>query len=173
MIALRVSEDADIAAITAIYAHHVRHGTGSFETEPPDEAEMAARRRGILEKSLPYLVATENNTVVGYAYAGPYRPRHAYRFAVEDSIYVHPAYTGRGIGALLLPALIEACAARGMRQLIACIGDSGNAASIRLHRRFGFTESGVVRDCGFKFGRWLDVVFMQLALGAGASSDPE
>lgn len=173
MIALRASEDADIAAITAIYAHHVRHGTGSFETEPPDAAEMAARRRGILDKSLPYLVATENAKVVGYAYAGPYRPRHAYRFAVEDSIYVHPDYTGRGIGALLLPALIDACTAKGLRQLIACIGDSGNAASIRLHRRFGFTESGVVRDCGYKFGRWLDVVFLQRALGDGAASAPE
>ena len=173
VIAVRMSLETDTTAIAVIYAHHVLHGTGSFETEPVTELEMGKRRQDILAKDMPYFVATVENKVVGYAYAGPYRPRHAYRFTVEDSIYVHPDYMGQGVGAALLPELITACETRGMRQMIAAIGDSKNEGSLQLHRRFGFAEAGRVKDVGFKFGRWLDVVFMQRNLGAGAASAPE
>jgi L-amino acid N-acyltransferase YncA len=154
----------DAVQIAAIYAHHVVHGTGTFEIEPPDANEINRRRSEIAQHGLPYLVAARDDRVVGYAYAAPYRTRPAYRHTVEDSVYVDPAETGRGIGKLLLPALIEACEGAGRRQMIAVIGDSGNIASIRLHERFGFRHVGVLRSVGFKFDRWLDTVLMQLEL---------
>jgi L-amino acid N-acyltransferase YncA len=169
---VRASRDEDVARITAIYAHHVRHGTASFELEPPDAAEMARRRAGVLELGLPYLVAERERRVVGYAYAGAYRPRPAYRFTVEDSIYVDHALTGAGIGRALLPVLIEQCTTAGRRQMIAVIGDSAQTASIRLHAAFGFRMVGTVENVGFKFGRWLDSVLMQRPLGEGAETLP-
>jgi L-amino acid N-acyltransferase YncA len=162
---IRPSTPADIPAIAAIYGHHVRHGTGSFEIDPPEEKEMARRWQDIADRSLPWLVAEQDGVVTGYAYAGPYRPRPAYRFTVEDSVYVHPEHAGKGTGALLLPALIEACRAKGLRQMIAVIGDSGNTASLKLHERFGFRHVGTLQNVGFKFDRWLDTVFMQRELG--------
>lgn len=161
---LRAAREAEVAAIASIYAHHVKTGTASFETEAPDEAEMLRRFRDIASKNLPYLVAEQDGIVVGYAYAGTYRPRLAYRFTVENSIYIHADYAGHGIGSLLMPALIEECRARGLRQMIAVIGDSSNRASIALHEKFGFRHVGILKDVGFKFERWLDTVFMQLEL---------
>ena len=143
-------------AIQAIYARHVLEGLATFEELPPDLAEMAARRADILARGLPYLVAEEAGRVLGYAYAAPYRARSAYRFTIENSIYLDPAATGRGVGGLLLAALIEACRAWGGRQVLAVIGDSGNAASIALHARAGFRHVGTFHAVGFKFGRWVD-----------------
>ena len=163
-IQVRVSSDTDVAAITEIYAHHVRHGTGSFEIEPPDAEEIARRRLDIEARGLPYIVAESDNVVVGYAYAGPYRPRVAYRFTVENSVYVHPGHLGRGVGRALLSTLIDACQKCGCRQMVAVIGDSNNIASIRLHENFGFRHVGVLQAVGFKFGRWLDTVLMQRSL---------
>lgn len=164
---LRPSRDADVHAITEIYAHHVRHGLATFEIDPPDAEEMAQRRLEVLERGLPFLVAEIEGTVMGYAYARPYRSREAYRFTVEDSIYIHPDHMRKGIGRLLLPALIAGCEEAGCRQMVAIIGDSGNAASIGLHEACGFTHAGMLRSVGLKFGRWVDTVFMQRALGAG------
>src|SRR5215831_7816836 len=161
---IRASKDSDIAAITEIYAHHVQHGTGSFEIEPPDAEEMARRRLDVITRGLPYLVAEIDNVVVGYAYATRYRMRIAYRFTLEDSVYISPAHVGRGIGAALLSQLIPACREWGCRQLIAVIGDSENIASIRVHEKLGFQHSGVLRNVGFKFDRWIDTVLMQLSL---------
>jgi phosphinothricin acetyltransferase len=169
---IRPATDADIAAITAIYAYHVRHGTSSFEIDAPDAEEIARRRSGVERRNLPYFVAEFEGAVAGYAYAGAYRPRAAYRFTVENSVYVHPAHLRRGLGRLLLRALIDACEQRGCRQMIAVIGDSANAASIRLYESFGFRHAGVLQAIGFKFGRWLDTVLMQLPLGNGAATDP-
>ena len=163
-ITMRAGEARDIPAIAAIYGYHVLHGTASFEIEAPGEAEMERRWRDIVSKDLPYLVAEEDGKVVGYAYASMYRPRLAYRFTVEDSVYIRPDRMGNGIGSLLMPALIGACERRGYRQMIAVIGDSANEGSVRLRRRFGFRDVGVLRDVGFKFDRWLDTVFMQRAL---------
>ena len=163
-IIVRAAEARDIPTIAAIYAHHVLNGTASFEIEPPGESEMERRWRDVIAKDLPYLAAESDGEVVGYAYAGLYRPRLAYRFTVEDSVYIRPDRARGGIGSLLLPALIAACERRGCRQMIAVIGDSANEGSIRLHRRFGFRDAGVLRDVGFKFERWLDTVFMQRAL---------
>ena len=170
--ALRAGTPADIPVITRIYEHAVRFGTASFETDPPDEAEMARRQRELIDGGFPYLVAEADGQVLGYAYAGPYRPRPAYRFSVEDSIYVAPQAQGRGIGRMLLARLIAESEARGYRQMIAVIGDSANAASIELHRALGFTMIGTFADCGFKFGRWLDSVFMQRSLGSGSRDLP-
>ncbi len=173
-ISVRDSGDADLPAIAAIYAHHVVHGFGSFEEVPPDVDELAKRRREILAKGLPYLVASETaGGVLGYAYASPYRTRSAYRFTVEDSIYVAPDAARRGIGRMLLEALIERCTQLGYRQMIAVIGDSGNHASIGVHRALGFVRTALLPTIGFKRGRWVDCVMMQRALGAGSASLPE
>ncbi|MBK1686926.1 GNAT family N-acetyltransferase [Rubrivivax gelatinosus] len=172
-IVIRPSTDADVGAITAIYAHHVQHGTGTFETEAPAEAEMARRRADVTAKGLPWLVAEEGGRVVGYAYANHFRPRPAYRFCVEDSIYVHHEAAGRGLGRLLLAELIARCEAVGARQMLAIIGDSENVGSIGLHQALGFEPAGILRAAGWKHGRWLDVPLMQRALGPGEESAPE
>ena len=167
---IRSATSNDIDAIAAIYRHHVLTGTASFEEVPPSEAEMAARFVAIQERGLPYIClegAMEpggSARLLGYAYAGPYRPRSAYRFTVEDSIYLAPEAAGRGYGKLLLSKLIEECRARELREIVAVIGDSANHASIGLHRRLGFRDVGILRQVGLKFGRWLDTVLMQLTL---------
>ncbi len=159
-------------AITAIYGHHVRHGFASFETEPPVLEDMLLRRTDVTGKGLPYLVAERDGVILGYAYAGTYRPRAAYRDTVENSIYLRPDTLGQGIGRLLLPALVAECEARDLRQMIAVIGDSGNTASIRLHEACGFRMVGVLEAVGYKLGRWLDSVLMQRRLGQGPSAPP-
>jgi phosphinothricin acetyltransferase len=161
---IRAAIASDMDAIANIYAQHVNHGTGTFETDAPDSREIGRRWSEVIARGLPWLVADDDGDVVGYAYAGPYRPRVAYRHTVEDSIYVRADRLGGGVGRLLMPALISAAKACGMHQMIAVIGDSGNQASIHLHRRFGFQNAGVLKDVGFKFGRWLDTVFMQRSL---------
>jgi len=172
MSTIRSSRDADVPAIAAIYAHHVLHGTGTFETVPPNESDMAARRADVLAKGLPWLVAEDGGRVLGFAYCQWFKPRPAYRFSAEDSIYVHPEATGRGLGRDLLAALTGQAEARGIRKLIAVIGDSANAASIGVHRAQGFTPAGVIRACGWKFDRWLDIVLMERTVGAGDASPP-
>ena len=170
---VRDSRDADLFAIAAIYGHHVIHGFGSFEEVPPDVEELAKRRRDILLKGLPYLVATEgSDRPLGYAYASPYRTRSAYRFTVEDSIYVAPEAARRGIGRMLLEALIERCTELGYRQMIAVIGDTGNQGSIGLHQSLGFSRAALLPSVGFKRGRWIDCVMMQRPLGSGAHALP-
>jgi len=169
---IRPSTDADVPAITAIYAHHVLHGTGTFETTPPTEADMAARRADVLAKGLPYLVVEEAGQVLGFAYCNWFKPRPAYRFSAEDSIYLHPDARGRGLGRLLLGALAEAGQKAGLRKLIAVIGDSANAGSIGVHTALGFTPAGVIKSCGWKFGRWLDIVLMEKVLGDGDATPP-
>ena len=169
---IRPSRDADVPASTAIYAHHVETGTASFETAAPDEIEMRRRRAALLERHYPWIVAELDDRVCGYAYAGPYRTRPAYRHSVEDSVYVERAAHRRGIGMALLRALIDACTDRGYRQMVAIIGDSAQTASIGLHQAARFEMVGTLRHIGYKHGRWLDSVFMQLALGKGASTPP-
>lgn len=173
MTTIRPSLDADLAAMTAIYGHHVLHGTGTFETVPPTEAEMAARRADVLAKGLPWLVVEDAGQVLGYAYCQWFKPRPAYRFSAEDSIYLHPEAAGRGLGRQLLAALIEQAEQAGLRKLIAVIGDSGNAASVALHRSLGFEPVGTIGACGWKFGRWLDIVLMEKPLGDADRSAPE
>jgi L-amino acid N-acyltransferase YncA len=167
---IRPSQDADLAAITEIYGLAVQTGTASFELEPPDQPEMARRWQAVIQDGLPWLTAEREGMVMGYAYAGPFRPRPAYRFCLENSIYVDARARGQGIGAWLLAELIARCEAWGARQMVAVIGDSANAASIRLHARLGFRHAGRVEHVGWKFGRWLDVVFMQRSLGLGAAA---
>jgi L-amino acid N-acyltransferase YncA len=178
---IRDSRETDIAAINAIYAHYVRHSSASFEEEPPSPAEMARRRADVLARGLPYLVATIDDEVVGYAYASPYRARSAYRFSIENSVYVHHRRHRGGIGRALLAALIARCEADTSgtsghsghwHQMIAVIGDTANTASIALHERLGFRMVGTFRAVGFKFGRWVDTVLMQRALGAGEDALP-
>ena len=171
-ISIRPAAPADIPAITRIYAHAVRHGTASFELEPPDEAEMTRRQRALVDGGYPYLVAEADGVVAGYAYAGPYRTRPAYRFSVENSVYVAPQMQRRGIGRVLLDALIAECPARGYRLMIAVIGDSAQTPSIELHRAAGFKMVGAFEGVGYKFDRWLDTVLMQRPLGKGSSAPP-
>ncbi|HET6828119.1 MAG TPA: GNAT family N-acetyltransferase [Ramlibacter sp.] len=170
---IRPSRDEDIPAITAIYAHHVLNGTGTFETTPPTEAEMAARRADVLGKGLPYLVAEEDGRLLGFAYCQWFKPRPAYRFSAEDSIYMHPDARGKGLGKLLLSQLAAQAEASGIRKLIAVIGDSANAGSIGVHKAQGFSQVGIFKSCGWKFGRWLDIVLMEKFIGAGDSTSPE
>lgn len=162
----------DLESMRAIYAHHVLHGLGTFEEVPPEADDFAGRVAAVAAKGLPWLAAEAGGQVVGYAYASPFRPRSAYRFTVEDSVYIAPDRTGQGVGRALLSAVVERCQALGLRSLFAFIGDSGNAASLGLHRSMGFEVSGVLRSAGFKHGRWADVVVMQRGLGEGDESLP-
>ncbi|MCB4771174.1 N-acetyltransferase family protein [Ancylobacter sp. Lp-2] len=162
---IRDAVDADMETVQAIYAHHVLHGLASFETTPPSSAELTARRAAVRAAGLPYLVAEGGGRVLGYCYATIYRPRPAYRHTVEDSVYVAQDLGGRGIGAALLEELIRRCEAGGWRQMLAVIGNSGNAGSIALHRRLGFETVGTLKAVGFKFGSWVDTVLMQRELG--------
>ena len=171
-VAIRPAALADIPAITRIYAQAVEHGTASFELAPPDEAEMIRRMQALLDGKFPYLAAELDGRVAGYAYAGLYRTRPAYRFTLEDSVYVAPEAQRRSVGRALLAALIETAATRGFRQMIAVIGDSGQTASIALHAALGFAYIGTLPSTGFKFGRWLDTVLMQRALGPGSMAVP-
>jgi L-amino acid N-acyltransferase YncA len=171
-IIIRAVAAADVAAITRIYAHAVEHGTASFEIEAPDETEMARRLHALLQNDYPYLVAERAGAIAGYAYAGPYRARPAYRWSVEDSIYVAPDMQRQRIGAQLLTRLIDEAERRGFRQMIAVIGDSAQTASIAVHARAGFAHIGTLRSVGFKHGRWLDTVLMQRALGSGDATPP-
>ena len=164
---IRDSRDDDVAAIQSVYAHHVLHGTGSFELEPPSADEMRTRREAVLQAGFPYLVAEEaGGRVLGYAYANHFRTRPAYRFTVEDSVYVAEEARGTGVGRRLLVALVARCELAGCRQMLAVIGDSYNTASIALHARCGFRFAGTMRATGWKFDRWLDTVIMQKELGA-------
>ena len=169
---IRPTAPADLPAITAIYEHAVRYGTATFELIPPDLAEMTRRFDVLMDGGYPYFVAAVEGQVIGYAYAGAYRPRPAYRFTAENSVYLEPAIHRRGIGLKLLQRLIGESEARGYRQMIAVIGDSANAGSIRVHTRCGFQMIGTHPHVGFKFGRWLDTVMMQRALGDGANTLP-
>lgn len=170
---IRPSTDADLAHITRIYAHHVLNGTGTFETSPPSEEDMRARRADVLSKNLPWLVLEQGGVVKGFAYGNWFKPRPAYRFSVEDSIYLASDAAGQGLGKLLLNELLAQLERRGIRKVMAVIGDSANAGSVGLHRSAGFTQVGVVEACGWKFGRWLDIVLMQKTLGAGSSTPPD
>lgn len=170
---IRPTTEADLPAITAIYQQAVREGTATFELEPPDLAEMTRRYRALIDGGYPYFVAILDGGVAGYAYAGAYRPRPAYRFTVENSIYLDPSFHRRGLGLLLLERLVSECEARGFRQMIAVIGDSANAGSIGVHTKGGFRMIGTHPSVGLKFGRWLDTVMMQRDLGEGASTVPE
>lgn len=169
---IRSATEADLPAITGIYEHAVRYGTATFELIPPDLGEMTRRYRALMEGGFPYLVADLDGAVTGYAYAGPYRPRPAYRFTVENSIYLKPAIHRRGIGLKMLQRLLTECTARGYRQMVAVIGDSANVGSIGVHTKCGFQMIGTHPNVGLKFGRWLDTVMMQLALGDGATTVP-
>lgn len=169
---VRDATEADVAAIQAIYAAHVLRGLASFEEVPPSTEEMSARRASVLGLGLPYLAAVVDGAVAGYSYATTYRSRPAYRYTIEDSVYIAEGLGGRGIGAALLRELIDRCERGPWRQMIAVIGDSANAGSIALHRSFGFQMVGTLPSVGFKFGRWVDSVLMQRALGTGDTSLP-
>jgi L-amino acid N-acyltransferase YncA len=173
MSTIRPSADRDLPEITAIYGHHVLHGTGTFETTPPGESDMAARRADVLAKGLPYLVVEDGGRVLGFAYCQWFKPRPAYRFSAEDSIYMHPDAAGKGLGRALLAELAARAEAAGIRKLIAVIGDSGNAGSIGVHRALGFSPVGQFKSCGWKFGRWLDIVLMEKPLGEADTTPPE
>ncbi len=172
-IVIRDARPEDCAAVQRIYAHHVENGTASFEEAAPDVDEILGRRNGVLAFGAPYIVAQWNGEVQGFAYASKFRPRSAYRHTVEDSIYVAPTATGRGIGAQLLGALIERCTQLGFRQMVAVIGGSDNAASINLHKRLGFTQAGVLKSTGYKFSTWVDAILMQRPLGEGDTTLPD
>ena len=171
-IPIRPIETRDLGAVTRIYDHAVRHGTASFEIEPPNEREMARRYEALRAGGYPYLVAEVDGVIMGYAYAGPYRARPAYRWSVEDSVYVAPTSQRRGVGRALLERLIAEAEMAGFRQMIAVIGDSANVGSVELHRAAGFRMVGTFDNVGFKFGRWLDSVLMQRPLGPGATEQP-
>jgi L-amino acid N-acyltransferase YncA len=167
---IRPATPQDIPEITALYAHHVTHGTASFEYEPPSEAEMLARFEKVMALNNPYFVAQKDGIILGYSYAGPYHARFAYRFTCENSIYIRHDAQGQGVGRALLQELLKACEAKGYRQMVAVIGDINNAASIGLHRALGFHHQGTLPATGWKHGRWLDTVFMQRALGEGETT---
>ena len=169
---IRPSTPADLPAITAIYGWNVLNGTGTFELEAPDEPEMARRRDDVLIKGLPWLVAERGGAVLGYVYANHFRPRRAYRFCLEDSVYLAADAKGQGLGRLLLAELLSRCEAAGARQMLAVIGDSENLGSIGVHRTLGFEPIGVMKAAGWKFERWLDGVLMQKSLGQGAGTTP-
>jgi len=174
-VTIRDAQPGDLPRIREIYVHHVLHGLASFEETPPDLDEMTRRYQATRARGLPYLAAedTETQDLLGYAYAGPYRPRPAYRFTVENSVYVAPGLEGRGVGRRLLERLIEDCTALGLRQMIAVIGDSGHLPSIAFHEALGFTRIGLLRSVGFKFDRWVDSVILQRALGGGGETPPD
>jgi phosphinothricin acetyltransferase len=172
MTKIRPATEADLPRITAIYAHHVLHGTGTFETSPPSEQDMAARRLDVINKGLPYLVLEDASGVIGFTYCNWFKPRPAYRFSAEDSIYLAVEATGKGLGRLLLQELMAQAERCGVRKLIAVIGDSANKGSVGLHRSSGFRHVGVLSSCGWKFDRWLDVVMMECALGMGDTTAP-
>jgi phosphinothricin acetyltransferase len=169
---IRPSQSIDIAQITAIYQHHVLHGTGTFEVEPPTESDMTQRRADVLSKDLPYLVAVEGTQVLGFAYCNWFKPRPAYRYSAEDSIYLAPEAVGTGLGRAMLAELCSQAERAGVRKLIAVIGDSNNLGSIGVHRSAGFQHVGTLASCGWKFERWLDVVLMDKALGVGDATAP-
>ncbi|WP_237217805.1 GNAT family N-acetyltransferase [Falsiroseomonas oryziterrae] len=169
---IRDATDADVPAITAIYAHHVLHGTGTFEEDPPDAAEMTERLARVRARGQPWLVAEEDGQVVGYAYYSPFRDRSAYRHTAEDAIYVRDDVRGQGVGKALVQALLERAEVAGIRQMFALIGDSENVGSIGLHVSLGFRQVGLMKSAGVKFGRWLDVVIMQKTLGEGDRTLP-
>jgi phosphinothricin acetyltransferase len=169
---IRPSTDGDLPAITTIYGHAVEHGTGTFELEAPDTDEMSRRRGDVLAKALPWLVAERDGAVLGFAYANHFRPRRAYRFCLEDSIYLAPEARRQGLGRILLAELVSQCAARGARQMLGVIGDAANEGSIGVHRACGFEHCGVFKAAGWKQGRWLDVVLMQRSLGEGSATPP-
>jgi len=173
MTLIRPSQPEDIPSITAIYAHHVLNGTGTFELTPPTPEDMRIRREDVLSKGLPYLVAVDGNKILGFAYCNWFKPRPAYRFSAEDSIYLAPEANGQGLGRLLLTELMAQAEKAGVRKLIAVIGDSANAASIGVHRSVGFEHVGTLKSCGWKFDRWLDVVMMDKALGFGDGCAPQ
>jgi len=170
-VAVRASTEDDVPAMVAIYAHHIRSGLGTYDPEPLHDEDIKRRRKNMLKRRLPHLVAERNGVVVGYAYAVPFRKRPAYRYAVKHSIYVHPDHLHSGVGRLLLPALIEACTAAGFRQMIAYV-DGENVPSQNLHEAFGFRRVGLLEGVGYKFGRWTDSLLMQRALGPGAAEPP-
>lgn len=170
---IRPSQLEDIPAITAIYAHHVLHGTGTFEVDPPTQDDMTSRRADVLAKRLPYLVATEGDKLLGFAYCNWFKPRPAYRFSAEDSIYMAPDAQSRGLGRALLAELMAQAELAGVRKLIAVIGDSANVGSVGVHRSVGFSHVGTLKSCGWKFDRWLDVVMMDKSLGLGDSNAPQ
>jgi L-amino acid N-acyltransferase YncA len=169
---IREASEADMVRVQQIYAHHVLHGIASFEEEAPTIEQMLARRGEVLRQGLPFLVAAQDGAVMGYSYAAAFRARSAYRYTIEDSVYLADGLTGRGVGRALLTALIARCEPGPWRQMIAVIGDSGNEASIRLHSRLGFAHVGTLRSVGFKLGRWVDSVLMQRDLGPGDSIPP-
>ncbi len=171
-IIVRPSTNADVAPCQAIYAHHVATGTGTFEIEAPSLQDMFARRADVLAKNLPYLVLEVDGVVLGFAYCNWFKPRPAYRFSAEDSIYLHPDAAGSGKGKLLLLELCASAERAGLRKLIAVIGDSANEGSIGVHRSMGFTDVGVIRNCGWKFGAWRDIVMMEKTLGLAANAPP-
>lgn len=172
MTLIRPSRDEDLDAMARIYGHHVLHGTGTFETTPPTPDDMAARRADVLGKGLPWLVIEVAGEVRGFAYGNWFKPRPAYRFSVEDSIYLAPDAAGQGLGRLLLAELLAQCERAGVRKVMAVIGDSANAGSIGVHTALGFGHVGVVRSCGWKHGRWLDIVLMEKSLGQGDGAPP-
>jgi L-amino acid N-acyltransferase YncA len=172
VIRVRPASLADTPAVAAIYGHHVLHSLGTFEEVPPSEAETASRIAGVLKLGLPYLVAEDEGRVIGFAYASPFRPRAAYRYTVEESVYVEPGHHRRGVGKLLVAEVIAICEAMGLRQMVAVIGDSANAGSIGLHTSLGFEHKGVGRSLGFKHGRWVDIVWMQRPLNGGDQTQP-
>lgn len=173
-LSIRAAMAADIGRITDIYTDAVTHGTATYELEPPSRAEMLSRYQALIEAGFPYIVAEEDGVILAYAYAGPFRARPAYRFIVEDSIYVAPEAKGKGVGSALLQALIDECRRLGFRQFVAVIGDGGpSSASVRLHERLGLRHCGLLQGSGYKHGRWLDTAFMQLELNGGSTVPPD